>query len=67
MTDRNRADRATVDLRKLSLEGQKTGWLPEATARALDIHINEVERILQVVPVACDSTTSQADLDPVFE
>jgi hypothetical protein len=68
MTDRNRADRATIDLRKLSLVGQKGGWLSKVASRSLDRHLNELERILQAVPgPAPDLNGSLADLNPLFE
>ena len=62
MTDRNRADRAILDLVKLSLAGQKGGWLTPAASAALQDRAQAVQLLLQAIPADGDFNWSEADI-----
>ena len=62
MTDRNRANRAILDLMKLSLVGQTGGWLTPAASAALQLRVQEIQLLLQPIPTDCDFNWSEADI-----
>jgi hypothetical protein len=62
MTDRARADRAILDLFKLSLTGQKNGWLTPPASAALQLRAQEIQLLLQPTPTDCNFNWSEADI-----
>lgn len=69
ITTQARADRAILDLHKISLGRQKRKWLPQERTQELGNHIGQIQRIFDLaIPKSTAISISEAALpDEIFE